>query len=71
MEELIGKVVRVKIIGKEENYYVAMELENKISIYIEDDGEYWEEELKDTLQRCIVISKTNDRYIGYILSSPK
>ena len=71
MEELIGKVIRVKIIGKEENYYVGMELENKISIYIEDDGEYWEEELKDTFQKCIVISKKNDRYIGYILSNRK
>ena len=71
MEELIGKVIRVKIIGKQDNYYIGEELEGKNNIYIEDEGEFWEEELKDTIQKCIVLDIKNEKYIGYILSNRK
>lgn len=71
MENFVGKVIKVKIIGKEENYFIGMELEKKISVFIEDEGEYWEEELKGTIQRCIIVKVQNDRMIGYILSNRK
>ena len=71
MDEMIGKVVRVKIIGKEDKFFVGMEETKKMSIYIEDEGYYWEEELKDTYQRCIITEKIDDKLIASILSNRK
>ncbi len=67
--ELIGKVVQVKIINKTNNWYIAQTIKENQVIYIQEDEP--EEELLNTIQKCIVIEEREGNLIGFLLSNRK
>ena len=72
MEELIGKVVVVKIIKKIDNWFVGTLLENQNQlVYIKDEGDYEEEELLGNQEKCIITDKKESVLVGFILSNRK
>lgn len=72
-ENLIGTKKRIKIIGKTNNnkYYVGKELENAYNIYIEDTGDYEQEELIEQEEECLIINIIDENLIGFILDDRK
>lgn len=72
-ENLIGTKKRIKIIGKTKNnkYYVGKELENAYNIYIEDTGDYEQEELIEKEEECVIINIIDENLIGFILDDRK
>ena len=72
MEELIGKVVVVKIIKKIDNWFVGTLSENQNQlVYIKDEGDYEEEELLGNQEKCIITDKKESVLVGFILSNRK
>lgn len=71
LEELIGKIYLVKIIEKKNNWYIAKMLEKNTIIYIEDTGDFLEEELINTIEKCIVIEIKDSNLIGFLLTDRK
>lgn len=69
--DLIGKIVKVKIIKKQGNYYYAKTIDGKYEIYIEDEGDYIEEELLNSIEKCIVLEEREGHLIGFLLSNRK
>ncbi len=72
-EKLIGKKEKVKIIGKTKSkkYYVGKSLENSYNIYIEDTGDYSDDELIGEEQECLIINIIKNNIIGFILDDRK
>lgn len=73
VENLIGKKEKVKIIGKTKSkrYYVGKSLENSYNIYIEDSGDYSDEELIGKEEECLIINIIKNNMIGFILDDRK
>lgn len=73
MKNLIGKKERIKIIGKTKSkrYYVGKSLENNYNIYIEDTGDYSDDELIGKEQECLIINIIKNNIIGFILDDRK
>lgn len=69
--EYIGKVVQVKIIDKKENWYIAKTIKDKMVVYIEDTKDYEEEELLNTMEKCIILDEKDGNLIGFLLSNRK
>ena len=70
-EEYVGKIVQVKIVKKIENWYIANIINSQVSVYIEDNLEFYEEELLNTIQKCIIIEEKEGNLIGFLLSNRK
>ncbi len=73
VEDLIGKKEKVKIIGKTKSrkYYVGKSLENSYNIYIEDLGDYSDDELIGKEEECLIINIIKNNLIGFILEDRK
>ena len=71
MENFIGKVTRVKFIEKKDRFYLAKEVGTDINVFVEDEGEYYEEELIGNIEKCIIVGELKGNYIGFILSNRK
>lgn len=69
--ELIGKIVKVKIIKKQGNYYYAKTIDENYEIYIEDEGDYLEEELLNSIEKCIVLEEREGHLIGFLFTNRK
>ena len=71
MEELIGKVFLVKITKKIDNWFVATIIDKNQLVYIEDNGDYDEDELINTIEKCVITDVRENHLIGFILSNRK
>lgn len=71
MEELIGKVFLVKITKKIDNWFVATMVEKNQLVYIEDNGDYDEDELINMTEKCVITDVRENHLIGFILSNRK
>lgn len=71
IKEYIGKVVTVKIMDKKGNWYLSQMLNKNIVVYIGDTRDYEEEELLNTLQKCIILEEKEEYLIGFLLSNRK
>lgn len=71
MEELIGKVFLVKITRKIDNWFVATIIDKNQLVYIEDNGDYDEDELINTIEKCVITDVRENHLIGFILSNRK
>ena len=71
MESFIGKVIRAKFIEKRDRYYIAKEVGTDINVFVEDEGEYYEEELIGNIEKCIIVDELKGNYIAFILSNRK
>lgn len=73
LKNLIGKKVKVKIIGMTNNkkYYVGEDIINSYKVYIEDTKDYEQEELIGSIEECIIINVIDEKLIGFILSNRK
>lgn len=71
MGELIGKVFLVKITKKIGGWFVATIIDKNQLVYIEDNGDYVEEELINTIEKCVIIDVRENHLIGFILSNRK
>lgn len=71
LEKYVGKVIKVQIIKKKENYYIAKSLKENLIIYIEDEGDYLQEELIGMIEKCIIVKVQDDKLIGFIMSNRK
>ena len=69
--DLIGKVVRVKIIKKQGEYYYSKTIDGKYDVYIESTDDYEEDELINSIEKCIVIDQKESSFIGFLLSNRK
>lgn len=70
-KDYIGKVCRVKIIEKKKNWYLSKMVKENINVYIEDDGDYLEEELLNTIDKCIILEERQGNLIGFLLNNRK
>ena len=57
INEIVGKIVLVKILEKKGNYYLARTLDGNYEIYIEDTNDYMEEELIGIIEKCTVLEE--------------
>ena len=71
MEELIGKVFLVKITKKIDNWFVATIIDKNQLVYIEDNGDYDEDELINIIEKCVITDVRENHLIGFILSNRK
>lgn len=71
LEKYVGKVLRVQIIKKKENYYIAKAINENLVVYIEDEGDYFEEELIGMIEKCLIVKVQDDKLIGFIMSNRK
>lgn len=71
LEEFVGKVYSVKIIDKKHNWYIGTIIGKKEKVYIEDTKDYEQEELIDTIEKCIIIDIKEGNLIGFLLSNRK
>lgn len=71
IEEYIGKVISVKIFEKRSNWYIGKELNNGNNVYIEDTGDFSEDELIGEIEKCIIIRVEKNNLIGFILDNRK
>lgn len=71
LEKYVGKVIKVQIIKKKENYYIAKSLKENLIIYIEDEGDYLQEELIGMIEKCIIVKVQEENLIGFIMSNRK
>lgn len=71
LKELVGKVFKVQIIEKRDDWYIANIVNKKVSIYIEDTGDFEEKELLETIQKCIVVEVKEEKLIGFLLANRK
>lgn len=69
--DLIGKIVKVKIIKKQGNYYLAKTTDENYEMYIEDEGDYLEEELLNSIEKCIILEEREGHLIGFLLTNRK
>ena len=71
LDNYIGKVFLVKITEKINNYYIAKIVNDEISVYLEDTGDYEEDELIGTVEKCIILEKIHDNLMGFLLTNRK
>lgn len=71
LEKYVGKVIKVQIIKKKENYYIAKSLKENLIIYIEDEGDYLQQELIGMIEKCIIVKVQDNKLIGFIMSNRK
>lgn len=73
LQELIGKKKKVKIIGitNSKKYFVSEDIESKQKIYIEDTGDFTQEELIGAQDECLIINIINNKLIGFLISDRK
>lgn len=71
INEIVGKIVLVKILEKKGNYYLARTLDGNYEIYIEDTNDYMEEELIGIIEKCIVLEEKEGCLIGFLLTNKK
>lgn len=70
-KQYIGKAVNVMITNIKENWYIAQMIKDNILVYIEDTKDYGEEELLNTMQKCIILEEKQGNLIGFLLSNRK
>ena len=70
-KEYIGRIVQVEIITKTARCYIAKMRYDNQNVYIEDTDDYEEEELLDTVQKCIILDEVNGNLIGFLLTNRK
>lgn len=71
LEKYVGKVIKVQIVKKEKNYYIAKALTENLIVYIEDEGDYLQEELLGMIEKCIIVKVQDGNLIGFIMSNRK
>lgn len=71
LKDYIGKVVKVKIIQKVKECYIAKEINTNITVYIKDEEYYEEDELIGITEKCIILDEINGNLIGFILTNRK
>lgn len=73
LQDMIGKIEKVKIIGITNNqkYFVAKSIQNNYTIYIKNTQDYEIEEIKNTIQGCIIINIIQNNLIGFLLNDRK
>ncbi len=70
-EEYVGKIFQIKIVKKVKNWYIANIINSQEKVYIDDTLEIYEEDLTNTIQKCIIIEKREGNLIGFLLSNRK
>ena len=68
---LVGEIVRVKILEKQGNYYYSKTMDSNYEIYIKDEGDYLEEELINSIEKCIILDEIEGHLIGFLLTNRK
>lgn len=71
VKEYIGKVVRVKIIEKENKCYIGNVVNENIIVYIKDDEDYEAEELLGNIEKCVILDELQGGLIGFLLTNRK
>lgn len=71
LKNYIGKIIKVQIIKKKENYYIAKGLKENVVVFIEDEGDYLPKELIGMIEKCIIVKVQEDNLIGFIVSNRK
>ncbi len=73
LQDLIGKIGKIKIIGITNNqkYFVAKSIQNNYTIYIQNTQDYEIEEIKNSIQECIIIDIMQNNLIGFLLNDRK
>ena len=73
LEKLKGKVYTIKIIGmtKNKNYFIGKTTQLEKAIYIENTGEFYEEELIGKIEKCVIIDIVQEHIIGFLLNNRK
>lgn len=71
IREYIGKIVQVRILEKKKRCYMASTIKENYPVYIEDTGDYEEEELIGAIEKCIIIEERQGRLIGFLLTNRK
>lgn len=73
LENLKGKVFTIKIIGSTENgqYFMGQTTQIEERIYIENTGDFFEEELIGNIEKCVIINVKKNHLIGFLLSNRK
>ena len=71
MDSFVGKVLRVKFIEKRDKYYAGLEVGTNTKVFVEDEGDYYEEELIGSIEKCVIVGEINGSYLGFILSNRK
>ncbi len=73
IENLIGKKVKVEIIGKtsDNKYYIGNSKKEGYKIYIKDTNDYDIQELVGKIKECIIIDIRQRKLIGFILDDRK
>lgn len=71
LRNYIGKVVRVKIISKTSNYYIANIINENVTVYIKDDEDYEPEELLGNIEKCVILDEIKGGLIGFLLTNRK
>lgn len=73
LKKYIGKTFKVKIVEllETKKYFLANIIDDENSIYIENTGDFLEEELINTNQTCVIIDVKTNHLIGFIISNRK
>ena len=71
LQNYIGKIVKVKIISKKEKWYLAKEIKENINVFIQDEGDYEEQELLGLVEKCIILEEKKGSLIGFLLTNRK
>lgn len=71
LKEYIGKVVRVKIIEKIDQCYIAKIEDKNITVYIKDEEYLYKEEVINEYERCIILEEVKNGLIGFLLTNRK
>ncbi len=71
LQDYIGKICRVKILAKKNNWYLSKMINENINVYIEDNEDYLEEELLNETEKCIILDEKEGNLIGFLLTNRK
>lgn len=71
LQSYIGKILKVKIISKKENWYLAKEIKENINVFIQDEGDYEEQEILGLVEKCIILEEKKGNLIGFLLTNRK
>ena len=71
LENEIGKIYQVKIIDKKQSYYISQVTGDSLLIYIQNEEYLEDEDILNTLQRCLITNVIQDKLVGEILTNRK
>ncbi|NLC87775.1 MAG: hypothetical protein GX682_03245 [Clostridiaceae bacterium] len=71
INDLVGKVVSIKIIEKKEKCFIGKTIDKGFSVYIEDTNDFTEKELINQIEKCIIIREEQGILIGFLVTNRK